>query len=155
MTKEELLQEVKTTPISFFISKYIEIIGKSPQFQGLCPFHKDSHPSLQINDHKQIFKCFSCGEAGDVITFIQKYKNISFIESLKEAGSFLGISLEETVFLSPYFKELEKISDFYHEVGKSDSNFQSFCKKRNLHQKTIDYFHMGSSSKKFHGLLLN
>lgn len=148
MTKEELLQEVKTTPISFFISKYIEIIGKSPQFQGLCPFHKDSHPSLQINDHKQIFKCFSCGEAGDVITFIQKYKNISFIESLKEAGSFLGISLEETVFLSPYFKELEKISDFYHEVGKSDSNFQSFCKKRNLHQKTIDYFHMGSSSKK-------
>lgn len=41
----------------------------------LCPFHSDSHPSMNIHPNKNIAKCFSCGAGGNAISFIQKYEN--------------------------------------------------------------------------------
>jgi len=46
-----------------WVSLSAEKGGKSV---GLCPFHGDHHPSLSVNSNKKIFKCFSCGEGGNV-----------------------------------------------------------------------------------------
>ena len=39
---------------------------------GLCPFHDDRHPSLHINVREQYYKCFACGEGGDLFKFVQR-----------------------------------------------------------------------------------
>jgi len=41
------------------------------EYKGLCPFHHDTVPTLWVNEHKQVFNCFSCGEHGDVIEYIK------------------------------------------------------------------------------------
>ncbi len=51
---------------------------KGKNYVCLCPFHNDTNPSMIISQEKQIYKCFSCGAGGNVLTFVQNYEKISF-----------------------------------------------------------------------------
>ena len=53
------------------ISDYVKLIKKGREYVGICPFHDDHRPSMNVSPNKQIFKCFSCGMGGDVIKFVQ------------------------------------------------------------------------------------
>ena len=50
----------------------------------LCPFHGEKTPSFKAYDGNRGFYCFGCGESGDVISFVQKYFNLSFAETLRK-----------------------------------------------------------------------
>lgn len=61
-----------------------------------CPFHNDKTPSFYIKENnlgQSFYKCFGCGEGGDIITFIRKMENINFIQALKKAYEILGRNL--------------------------------------------------------------
>ena len=63
----------------------------------VCPFHNDKNPSFYVNETSSgdgFYKCFGCGETGDIITFIRKVENISFIQALKKAYDILGRPLD-------------------------------------------------------------
>ena len=75
------------------IQRYVPLTRKGKNFVGLCPFHEDGNPSLSVSREKQIFKCFSCGTAGNSISFLQKYKNISYMEAVQEAAQLAGVTL--------------------------------------------------------------
>ena len=81
----ELISKIKdNVDIVEFISKYIPLVKKGKNYFGLCPFHSDNNPSLSVSREKQIYKCFVCGEAGNVFNFIEKYENVSYKEAIKE-----------------------------------------------------------------------
>ena len=61
---------------------------------GLCPFHDEKTPSFKVFPDNH-FKCFGCGEHGDVIDFIQKYYGLSFPDALKHLGIETGELSEE------------------------------------------------------------
>ena len=89
---QELINEIKTkNDIVDVIKSYISLDEKN---KGLCPFHNDHTPSFSVHKEKQIYKCFSCGESGNVITFVQKYNNISFLEALKILADRVGIDID-------------------------------------------------------------
>jgi DNA primase len=67
----------------------------SASYRGLCPFHNDSNPSLNVSQSKQIYKCFACGKAGNTITFVQEYEKLTFIEALKNLAARAGIIVPE------------------------------------------------------------
>ena len=69
-------------------------VGKD--YKGLCPFHKEKTPSFYVNPEKGIFKCFGCGEGGDVFTFVQKAKGWEFLEGVRQLANQYGVSLVET-----------------------------------------------------------
>ena len=52
-------------------------------YLALCPFHDDKHPSLGLNNNSNYYHCWSCGESGDIISFVKKYKGVGFGEALK------------------------------------------------------------------------
>lgn len=60
------------------IQEHLTLSRKGNNFVGICPFHDDRHPSLVVNEKKQIFKCFSCDTAGDVIRFVSLFQKIKF-----------------------------------------------------------------------------
>jgi len=72
-----------------WVSLSAEKGGKSV---GLCPFHGDHHPSLSVNSNKKIFKCFSCGEGGNVFAFVMRKEGCSFYEALLRLEARAGIS---------------------------------------------------------------
>ena len=58
---------------------------------ALCPFHGEKTASMSFTDEDNLFHCFGCKEGGNVITFIQKFKNFSFPETIKYLSNYLGI----------------------------------------------------------------
>ena len=79
--------------LSQFLSKYLELTPRGDSFIAKCPFHNEKTPSFSINDEKGLFHCFGCGVGGNIFTFVSKYKNFTFRESLEFVVDLLGIKL--------------------------------------------------------------
>ena len=78
------IQELKDrNDIVDVIGRYVELSPHAGEMRGLCCFHDERSPSLMVNPRKQIFKCFGCGAAGDVIDFLVK-RGMPFKEAIKE-----------------------------------------------------------------------
>ncbi len=75
------------------IGKYIHVQKQGKDFKAVCPFHNDHDPSLTISRDKQIYKCFVCGNGGNVFTFVQNYESVSFSEAVKRVADIVGYSL--------------------------------------------------------------
>ena len=68
---EEVIERIKQeNDIVDIISESVRLKRSGRNFFGLCPFHNDKNPSFSVSQEKQIYKCFSCGEAGNVVTFV-------------------------------------------------------------------------------------
>ena len=81
---DEIMEEVRRqNNIVDVISGYVRLTRRGSSYTGLCPFHNEKTPSFSVSESKQIFKCFGCGESGNVVTFLMKYENYSFPEAVK------------------------------------------------------------------------
>ena len=70
---ENTIEEIKNrADIVTEISNYVDIKKIGANYKGLCPFHSEKTPSFTVSPQKQIYKCFGCGEGGNVINFIMK-----------------------------------------------------------------------------------
>src|SRR4051812_38482869 len=77
------------------IGHYLNLRPAGEKFKGLCPFHNDSHPSLIVDPKWQNYKCWSCGKAGDVFTFIQDYDKVNFVEAMQQLARRANINLDQ------------------------------------------------------------
>lgn len=80
------------------IGGYIPLTQRGKNYLCVCPFHDDHSPSMSVSAEKQIYKCFSCGETGNVFTFVSKYEGVSFIEAVAIVAAKCGLKLSETTF---------------------------------------------------------
>lgn len=153
---QEIIRKIReNTDIVEFIGKYIPLVKKGKNYFGLCPFHNDNNPSLSVSREKQIYKCFVCGEAGNVFNFLMKFENISFLEAVKIIGNEIGIS----VFLDTPKKE-DKNKAFYDIYDLANKFYQNnllaseglearkYLEKRSLDLKVIKEFQIGLSLNK-------
>ncbi len=76
------------------VAEHVSLKRKGREMVGLCPFHEDHSPSMNVSPTKQIFKCFACGAGGDVIKFVQMRENLSFPQALERLAERAGIQLE-------------------------------------------------------------
>ncbi len=145
---------IDASDIVQIISEYIPLEKKGNDFKGLCPFHNDSNPSLSVSPTKKVFKCFSCNTAGNVIQFVQKIENITFLEALKKVASKSGITLnikENPLEIrnQKYYQIMSQASDIYEFYLKNTVEGQKaldYLNKRNLNEEIIKRFHIGLSS---------
>ena len=75
------------------IGEHLHLKPKGREYVGLCPFHDDHKPSMNVVPQKQIFHCFSCGAGGDVFTFVQRFHKMEFREALEYLAERAGIAL--------------------------------------------------------------
>ncbi len=93
------LQEVKEavrarTDLVELVGSYLALKRAGKNFTGLCPFHTDHKPSFHVSPSLQIYKCYACGEGGDVFRFVQKIENLEFVEALEFLARRAGITFE-------------------------------------------------------------
>ena len=79
--------------------------GDQPEFVGLCPLHRETHPSFYVNASKNVFYCHGCGRGGDLIRFVEISLHLSFQQSL----AYLRQELTPT----PDSNLLERAAAFY------------------------------------------
>ena len=94
---DEILNEFNNkSRLSDLISKYVKLTQRGNSFIGKCPFHNEKTPSFNVSDEKGLFHCFGCKVGGNAMTFLTKYKNLSFKESVNEL-QFLQVCKYTTI----------------------------------------------------------
>jgi hypothetical protein len=78
---------LKPDIVSILQREGIELRQKGRDLWACCPLHNDKTPSFKVSPERQTFHCFGCGAGGDVISFIQAHRKLTF----KEAVAYLGI----------------------------------------------------------------
>lgn len=94
LSNDEISEIRKKADIVEVISSYINLTPHGKNYFGICPFHNDHSPSLSVSRDKQIYKCFTCLNSGNVFTFVQNYENISFLEAVKRVADKIGYKLD-------------------------------------------------------------
>jgi DNA primase len=98
LTKDRaaLTKQIKeANDIVAVIGGYVSLQPAGGRFKGLCPFHNDHRPSMQVDPKWQNFRCWSCNKSGDVITFIQEFEKVSFLEARALLAQRAGIALDQ------------------------------------------------------------
>ena len=136
------------------VSRHINVVKKGKNHFAICPFHNDTNPSLSISKDKQIFKCFVCNEAGNVFTFIQKYKKIPYMRAVKEVADIVGIDFKlaepkqyevTDIKTKVLYDILKDTMLFYKNALLSNQEAFEYCNARNITSKVIQHFNIGYS----------
>ncbi len=89
-----VLEIQQANDIVELISEHVSLKKKGREWVGLCPFHDDHRPSMNVSSTKQIFKCFACGAGGDVFKFVQMRENLSFPQAIERLAERAGIKTQ-------------------------------------------------------------
>ena len=90
----QLIDDLKdSADIVDIIQRYVPLNKAWSNYAWCCPFHKEKTPSFIVSPTKQIFKCFWCWKAGNVITFIQEIERIDFWDAVKELAKIENIDI--------------------------------------------------------------
>lgn len=151
-----------TADIVDVVSEFVPLQAAGKNMKGLCPFHSEKTPSFFVSKERQIFNCFGCGEKGNSVTFIQKYKNMSFVEALHYLADKYHIEME----MDEHYQQLKSNVNLYKvnemalkyftlnllniDTGKSALNY---LQERGLDIPTIEEFELGYAPGKKNGLL--
>lgn len=149
-------------------SDIIELIGSrlsltrsGTNFRALCPFHSEKSPSFFVSETMQRYKCFGCGETGDVFTFLEKYEGMTFAESLQYLAGRANITL--TSFVPDREEEsrrqlleiLELTKEYYHyllEKHAQGKPAREYLVQRGVTAQSRTIFSLGYSLPLWDGL---
>jgi DNA primase len=134
------------------VGGYLPLRRVGPTFKGICPFHDDHRPSFDVDPRRQRYRCWSCGEHGDVLTFVQKFDRVTFAEALELLARRAGILLEKTA-VSPQARTRALMLDSvrwsaqqYHDcLLKSPlaEGARAYLRERGLTSDTIARYQLG------------
>jgi len=135
LTYQDVVAQIKDRlDIVDVVSKYVILKKSGGNYWGCCPFHNEKTPSFSVSPAKQIYKCFGCGEGGDVLSFLMKINNQSFAEVVKEQAEILGIELPNN------FDKSKDNKDIKEQIYSCMKDAAEFYKKTLLENKTSEAY---------------
>lgn len=158
---EETIERIKNeNDIVDVISETVRLKRSGRNYMGICPFHHEKSPSFSVSQDKQIYKCFGCGEAGNVLTFVMKQKNLNFIESCKllaeKANIPLNLGGDEDDRLVKKKALLYKINieaaRYFFSNLQNDKEKKNYFLRRGISEITIKRFGLGYAKDGWHNL---
>ena len=139
------------------VSKYVTLTRRGLNFWACCPFHNEKTPSFSVKQDGQFFKCFGCGESGNVFTFIMKMENVDFPTSVEILAKNAGLELPtdtENEEMKKRKQERDRVyavlkatTEFYHKnlIENPNSEQAKYLKERGLSREMIEKFQIGAS----------
>jgi|688.fasta_scaffold27805_7 DNA primase len=139
------------------VGSFIKLKKRGSNYLGNCPFHNEKTPSFTVSSLKGIYKCFGCGKAGNVITFIQEHEKLTYPEAITWLAKRYNIEIEETQ-LSTEAKEQKQAEESLRIVNTFASNYfqeqlfqsdegqaigLSYFKQRGFREETTTKFQLG------------
>ncbi len=153
---------VNRNEIIDIVSQYIQLKKTGRNFKALCPFHNEKTPSFVVSEDKQLYHCFGCGAAGNVINFIMDIENLDFIDAVGFLSERFGIDVSQ--YDSNHDKEKtnkknemiiinrEAAIYFYKNLWKTQNNALEYLKLRGLNKEVIKKFGLGYAIDEWEGL---
>jgi len=149
MIEKETIERIKKDVdlAALLRAKGVNLKKNGKSFFGLCPFHDDHNPSLSINPLTNLWQCFGCGAAGDVIRFVELFDQVDFKEAVKRLSDNGFKATEKSKSKKPYIKQpvlsakliklLNRVIEFYHTAFCEDARAKEYLVNRKITNNAI------------------
>lgn len=163
-SKERVRQ---ATDIVELIGGYLSLRRQGHHYVGLCPWHDDTRPSLQVNPERQSFRCWVCNIGGDVFSFIMQTESVDFRGALQMLAEKVGISLarERVGSRSPATTRVDEKARLYQAMAWAEEEYhhclvsapeaqraRKYLEERQIHAETAQKFHLGYAPNQWNWL---
>ena len=131
------------------IGRVVTLKKAGSSYKGLCPFHNEKTPSFTVDEGRQTYKCFGCGEGGDVISFVQKYYSLDFMEAMEQLAREYGIELKRgggtNSGQNKEFYEINRLAArfFYKAIREKNNPGYTYMRRRGISDETLNTFGIG------------
>lgn len=153
----------EATDLVQLIGQHVALRARGREFVGLCPFHDDKNPSMNVVPAKQLFKCFACGAGGDCFSFVMDYHKMSFPEALKFLAEKAGIEMPrygggDVQGISPRQQVMaanQLALGFFQAVLKDESRGRAakdYLQQRGISPEMVQTFQIGAAPDEWDGL---
>jgi DNA primase catalytic core len=151
--RDIILQVKENADIVLIIGQYVPLKKAGARYLGLCPFHHDRSPSMNVTPQMGIYKCFACGAGGDVLKFVQEYEKLDFIDALKTVAARAGVAIPEHILFSKDDGDKGKASQalaanqlacqLYQEELAASADVLAYLAGRGINDETRKHFQVG------------
>ena len=139
------------------IGQFVRLKKRGTNYIANCPFHNEKTPSFNVSPAKGIYKCFGCGKAGNVVTFIQDHEKLTYPEAIRWLADYYKITIEETE-RTPEQQQKQQTEEslrilneyaatyFYDTLMNTEEGQligMSYFKQRGFRKDIIDRFRLG------------
>ncbi len=154
-TVEEIREKVNIVDV---VGQVVSLKRTGINHKGLCPFHNEKTPSFVVSEQRQSFICFCCGAHGDVISFVEKYYGLSFLEAVEKIGAQYGIKVDRGRRQDDGERELfyalnhEAATFYFRRLRQGANPGLSYAASRGLSKETLHTFGIGYADESWSGL---
>jgi len=138
------------TNIVELIGQYLPLRRSGANHVAVCPFHGDKDPSFNVNEVRQFYHCFGCGESGNALAFLMKFHGYTFREALSNLADRAGVELVFEDASGDEFRNRRDFLDvlawaqkFYQEGLGRSGRAQAYVKKRRIRPEVAERFGLG------------
>ncbi len=163
MIPDDQVEEVRArSDIVAVIGEHIPLRRAGKDYRALCPFHEEKTPSFYVVPAKGFYKCFGCGESGDVFSFVMKRMGLDFTEAVKYAGRKAGVAVREVKARPEYqdpnrpLYEANAFAREYYRDQLADQDTgrlaRDYLRERGIDADTAEEFGIGFAPDEWRGL---
>ena len=96
ITRETIDKVFETARVEEVIGDFVQLKRAGSNYKGLSPFSDERSPSFMVSPVKQIWKDFSSGKGGSVVTFLMEHEHFTYPEAIRFLANKYNIEIEET-----------------------------------------------------------
>ena len=163
MIPDDQVDEVRArADIVEVIGEFVSLKKSGKDFKARCPFHEEKTPSFYVVPDKGIYKCFGCGEAGDVFGFLMKQAGMDFVDAVRHVASRSGVELREVSGRGPaedphrgLREALAFARDFFRKAlldPDGGAHARDYLASRGVDEETGERFGIGYAPDEWHAL---
>ncbi|MHC4138553.1 MAG: DNA primase, partial [Planctomycetota bacterium] len=159
---EKISEIQRSINIIDIVSDYIALKQSGKNFLGLCPFHHEKTPSFTVNEEKQIYKCFGCGEGGTVFNFLMKQESLTFLEAINVLAEKTNIKIdvpdkkEKRQGTNILFKVNEQATRFFVDMflkTQEGKRSRDYVSSRLINDNSIRKFRLGYAPNRWDSIV--
>lgn len=157
---EQVIDEIiSKVNIVDYIGKFVDLEKRGTNFFGCCPFHQEDTPSFSVSETKEIFHCFGCHEGGNVLQFVMKHENLSFLPAISKLAEIANVNIEAYGTISNervdnqrtlYETTYSDVSKLYEYLLTTEIGTQAMMdlQSRNISENAVQQFKIGYAPSK-------
>lgn len=154
MIRDDLVEEVRLrSDIVEIVGEHVPLKRAGKDYRGLCPFHKEKTPSFYVVPAKGFYKCFGCGESGDIFSFLMHHVGLDFPGAVRAVAGRVGVDIpdreEDARGPDPHAPLLEALSfaaEFYEgRLGDptAGASARAYLERRGIPDAAVERFRLG------------
>ena len=164
MIPDDQIEEVRArADIVDVIGEIVPLRKSGKEFKACCPFHEERTPSFYVVPDKGFYKCFGCGESGDVFRFLMRRAGMDFVDAVRHVAARSGVALREVTGSAnaaedPYRPLREALGfarEFFRKcLGDSERGrlARDYLASRGVDEETAERFGIGFAPDDWHAL---